>query len=1120
MCEFIAGRYQVKQTLGAGGAGVVYLVHDGVRGSQVALKLLTGTAGDLAAEFVLLSRMNNHPHILPVFDYGYHEGKPFFTMRYLAHATPLSPRVGWSQFCEFLRGLDFTHAQGIVHRDIKPANVLVADGHAYLTDFGLATATARGGTVFYASPEQLAGHEVDHRSDLYAVGIMLYERAYGEGEHPFKGRFGQSLTEAARPPAGAEQDPMWEVIRACLEKDPHARPDSAGEILLMLTKVLNLSEPVETTQSAMAWVRPATFVGRDRELAALGSLFEAGQRIICLVGAPGVGKSRLAKEFYHKLLTEGQVNTVLLGEAGSDSRPGGWAQVLDDGLRLLAGTDQEALRQELETARSEKRPGVLGAVTARVLCSVPLPLLVVLDDYRVEDELNQALLSYIDRVIAAKGVPVTILLVGRSVDVPGSEAIVLNDLGNEDAKLVLSSVLPGLSSEAMTVLGEKCGGNPSFIEELARLLVESGRVIKTRQGWKLQHGAEVSQSDTLFGLVKERIGTLPLAVREQLEAAAVLGNSFPLPVFEYLTGTTTADLERYHFLEHGDGQVSFLSGVIAETVYETIDLKKRQQLHLQAAEWFFQTSGNVFALARHFSRAGSEYRDKALIYVMEAAHVSRTRLNFYEALKWYGVAEALAEELDEVRWQIFQGQNDIWRQVAALDEQENVLERMKGLAHTFGRKAVYFSLLARLRWEMGDYSKSQSAAQQALEAARTAGDVGEEARALTSLAQVYYNLEQFQRAADCLDQALSLPDCPLDIKANVLNMRGSVAAELGQTTESEQFYRQSLVVRREIGDHWGVAQTLGNLALVAADTGDFSVAIARLEEALAIWERIGDQVYLAITRVNLGDAARRIGDYGLARKHLHAAVLTFDAYGRKDGLIHALHNLAGVQLDCGETADAEKRYRALLADLEEGRTRAMVLTDLAYLQLTQGAKQEAALYAQQAAALWLKDGNQPNRHIALALLAAGGYADMESWQELVRNGLEGSENPPYMAWLYWHKALKERGDRASSYMAIQRAVEDVFDKAARLTNVRHRHSFFEQVPLTLEVLETWTQEVLSQSGNGKDAAWSGENLWRLGGIDRARQLFNYVLDEIEAEQFLPTDEEMDTIERIYHNLYS
>jgi serine/threonine protein kinase len=88
-----------------------------------------------------LARLN-HPDLLRVYDFGFHQGKPYLTMELLEGAIPLSVQAGWSYFFQFLRGLDYVHTQDIVHRDLKPANVLVSNGRAHLTDFGLAAAGA------------------------------------------------------------------------------------------------------------------------------------------------------------------------------------------------------------------------------------------------------------------------------------------------------------------------------------------------------------------------------------------------------------------------------------------------------------------------------------------------------------------------------------------------------------------------------------------------------------------------------------------------------------------------------------------------------------------------------------------------------------------------------------------------------------------------------------------------------------------------------------------------------------------------------------------------------------------------------------------------------------------
>lgn len=1106
---------------------MVYRVWDRVREHEVALKWLRGTAGNLGAEFRLLAQLN-HPHLLKVHDYGYFEGNPYYTMDILPDAKPLSVKDPWDYSFQFLRGLDYIHAQGVIHRDLKPANIMVSCRQVYLVDFGLAVAGARGGTLFYASPEQLAGREIDYRSDLYAVGIMLYERVYGEGEHPFKGRFAESMRATATFPAGREPGPLWWIIRACLEREPGARPDSAGEVLQRLIQVLGINEPQETPDTLMAWVRPATFIGREAELAQLDQL-ATQRRVIYLSGMPGVGKSRLAKEWGNQLLTDGRVATVLNSRlAGEHLR--GWQRILHEGLCLLDKISRETLRHELEISRREKRQGVTEAILGQVLKSIPLPALLILDDYHylAAEEANRSILTYLEQLITADDLPITILLIGREFDAfPVDHRVALTDLSHEQARLVLNSVLPDLTEEALTQLVVQCGGNPAFIEETARLLVEDGSVTKTQQGWQMQPRASLPYNETMNSLVYERLGCLPAPLREALEVAALLGHTFPISIFEKLCyPRSLLELERRQFIELHGPEAHFKSGVITHIVYETITpLERRQTLHRRAGELFAASQpANSFALAHHFSLAGEPFRDRALPYILEAAHTAQANLSFYEALKWYGVAENLVEPANEdARWDIALGENDIWRQMANLEGQESSLARLRRRAKSPLKQAIYFNRLARLRWENGHYDNSLDAAGQALALAKQAGDLGEQARALSNLAQVYYNREQFHEAAECLDLALVLPGSLTSIRANILNMRGSVAADLGHAVEANEYFQQALVARREIGDRWGEAQTLGNIAVVAADGGDFSIALVRLEEALNLWKKIGDQVYIAITQVNLGDAARRIGEYGLARKHLTAAVITFEAYDRQDGRFHAIHNLAGVQMDCGELKDAHMRLQTLLDELhQEVRSRAMVLTDLAYLYLKLQDKLGAGELARRAIDLWSETGNEPNFHMATALLAEAGEIDLACWQHLRADAslLIGAENPPHLAWMSWYRALQAAGHEGEAQFAIQQAVTTLLEQARKLTNMRHRQSFLHVAQLSVDTLTTWRQTLLTCSGGGQGAIWTGVELWRLGAKQQAQAYLDYALGEIEAERYSPSDEEMDTFEEAYVDVFA
>ncbi|GIW71122.1 MAG: hypothetical protein KatS3mg102_0664 [Planctomycetota bacterium] len=260
----IAGRYRVRAVLGRGAMGEVLLVEDVLPpGRTLALKrfhpdatLQPEAIAALGREFQTLRELR-HPHLAEVLDFGWTEGPsgirvPFFTAEYVAgldlyQATRgAEPELVWELFEQLLDALGYVHARGVVHRDIKPGNVLVARGaggapHLKLIDFGLA-GTARSapeavprGTARYLAPEVIERGEASPRSDLYAVGVTLYEVL--TGVPPFRGStrevLRQHLESHPRPPSELRpelSDAVDRLVLRLLEKDPAARPRTAEEV--------------------------------------------------------------------------------------------------------------------------------------------------------------------------------------------------------------------------------------------------------------------------------------------------------------------------------------------------------------------------------------------------------------------------------------------------------------------------------------------------------------------------------------------------------------------------------------------------------------------------------------------------------------------------------------------------------------------------------------------------------------------------------------------------------------------------------------------------------------------------------------------------------------------------
>ena len=252
----LAGRYRIVGLLGKGGMGEVYRATDLTLGQSVALKFLPATAAEnrfLLERFhgeVRIARQISHPNVCRVYDIGEAEGMPYISMEYVdgEDLASLIPRIGRlpadraiTTARKICAGLAAAHTKGVIHRDLKPQNIMMDKrGEIVIMDFGLAAIAdqlsgpeARNGTPAYMSPEQLKGTEVTPKSDIYALGLVLYE--IFTGRKPYDAKNVRELISqqesghlTAMSSIAADIDPAVEnVIRRCLDPDPIKRPETA-----------------------------------------------------------------------------------------------------------------------------------------------------------------------------------------------------------------------------------------------------------------------------------------------------------------------------------------------------------------------------------------------------------------------------------------------------------------------------------------------------------------------------------------------------------------------------------------------------------------------------------------------------------------------------------------------------------------------------------------------------------------------------------------------------------------------------------------------------------------------------------------------------------------------------
>src|SRR4051812_22869853 len=279
------GRYEIEALIGSGGMGDVYRARDTRLNRTVAIKVLPADVSAsperrerLEREALVISRLN-HPHVRALYDVGAHDGSAFLVMEYLEGETlesrlakrPLPPAQALTCAVQIAEALDAAHREGIVHGDVKPANIMLTSSGAKLLDFGVArlwervtsaeehrrraTTLSEGssvpGTTAYMAPEQLEGGEADPRSDIFSLGVVLYEMLSGrrpfdaptrarviaailEHEPPSLDKAREAAGDSRRSPVASTADPLppalVRAVMKALAKDPDARWQNARDL--------------------------------------------------------------------------------------------------------------------------------------------------------------------------------------------------------------------------------------------------------------------------------------------------------------------------------------------------------------------------------------------------------------------------------------------------------------------------------------------------------------------------------------------------------------------------------------------------------------------------------------------------------------------------------------------------------------------------------------------------------------------------------------------------------------------------------------------------------------------------------------------------------------------------
>ncbi|HXL80090.1 MAG TPA: protein kinase [Pyrinomonadaceae bacterium] len=736
-------RYRLDSEIGRGGMGIVYRATDLELHREVAVKVLPTATSSTEARQRLLREARaaaalNHPHIISVHDIGEANGAPFFVMELvqgpsLAKARPTELSRVVDIACQLCAALEHAHANSIVHRDLKPDNVLLSvssdNGSVKLADLGLALpadgarisrAGVIVGTAAYMAPEQALGQAVDGRTDLYALGVLLYEMTTGRlpfiGDDPLS-VVSQHVHASVVPPKVLRPDlprALEAVILRLLAKDPAQRFSTAAETATALRDSLT-AEEITTDEDGAGTVAildalsRGRLVGRATELTQAIELWhharEGHGHAVLFSGEPGAGKTRLAREVTIHASVDGAV--VLSGGCYEYEATTPYLPFVEAFRRLVREEKDDAvlraklgdaaqqiakLAPEIQTRlgpfpeRAELPPHEErllffdAVVKVFVNLAGPKGLLFYADDLHWADRSTLWLLGHLLRQLREERV--LILGAYRETELDRAHPLAKSLVDWNRERLVTRIALKRFdaaetSAQLGALLGESVSGdftaavfretegNPFFVEEVLKALIEKGSVRRESGRWQRCDVDQLVIPQSMKEAIGSRLDRVSQEANEVLRAGAVLGKTFTFAELQSASGEQSEDV----LLDALDEAVAtqlinadrsesftFTHDKIREVLYEELNPIRRRRLHRQAAEGLERTHTTahyaVEKLAHHYIQAG-DY-ERGLNYAKQAAAEAERVFAFDEAIAAYGRARDCAEALGLIDEQLAQ----------------------------------------------------------------------------------------------------------------------------------------------------------------------------------------------------------------------------------------------------------------------------------------------------------------------------------------------------------------------------------------------------------------------------------------------------------------------------------
>jgi predicted ATPase len=860
-------------------------------------------------------------------------------------------------------------------------------------------------------------------------------------------------------------------------------------------------------------------IGREEELKALQDsvgevLHDRESRFITVVGEAGLGKSRLLDEFENWL--EKQPTPILLfkGRATLETLVLPYALLRDlfvshfnirdddplpvvrkkivDRFREALGEEKEYemkahfvgqllgydfrdsphLQGVLESPQQLRDRALVYLIDFIKAHATGAPVAIFMDDIHWADDSSLDILERMREGLSAQQVLFvaltrpSLLERGPSWGAGTNQGwLALQPLSRQESERLLEHVLQkveDIPDPLCELILKNAEGNPYYLEELVKMLVEEGVIVKGEPTWQVQSGRllELHIPPTLTDVIQARLDRLPVYERTVLQQASVVGKVFWDAVVSYINRESLAGgvpfepgssgIAAYLIALQGREMIFqrkasafsdaneflFKNAILQEVTYESVLKRIRRYYHAMVADWLILHSGDrvgevVGLIANHLEKAGKN--KEALEYLCMAAEMAATKYAIDEAADFYARALALTPEDDlERRYALLMGQEKVFNARGNRESQRDILETLAAIVDILNDERKRVELLIRkalFAFWISEFPEALDAAHQAVTLSEKVKDQSLSRQAYYAWAWMLHTQGDTDLALVQAKIALSMARQADDRRAegNILNIMGLVNIAQGDFFAALSHLVEFLTIAREIGDLEREIIARNNLSVALTRLGDYPAARDNLQQILTIAKETGDRSSESSALINLGWVTAAQGEWDLARKYSETGVAKKREYGQVEAVAEGLVWLGHAWLGLSQPEEAAAAYREALAIRQELNQPHLALggkAGLARAAVTQG------------------DLGVALEHVSeiLAYLAE-------------RGSLKGTWEP-LRIYLTCYQVLRLAGDPQAEEI-LEIAFNLLEEQASRIPDQAYRSLFLEKVSWHREIMNAW-----------------------------------------------------------------